>query len=334
MNKTYYIVGSLFAVIFSLLILPEAKGQGYGDRNKAGNGRYRISGRVILPDGKAAAGMKISMSGADFTNGSTQTDNEGKFLFDSIPAGNYTLSINGGNEFNSTNENITIARDTTPGQTFEVFINLNFNTKVNNSLFSNVPKESLEKYKKAVAENEKNNAKAALLLLEEAIKSYPKFAAAYNQAGLILLKHNELDKALIAFSNAVQIQPDYFNAKMNYGFTLLSMKDFQDSEKVMRNVIEQKNDVPIAHLYLGIALIGQGKTDEAESVLKQAISLKSGEDIAQAHKYLGGIYLKKKRNALAVSELQKYIELSPNAPDVDKIKTTIEDLKKQIKQKN
>ncbi len=330
-NKNYYILVFFFAVIFSLVNLPEIKGQGYGDRNRAGNGRFRITGKIILPNGKPAVGIKISMSGADFTNGSAQTDSEGKFLFDSIPAGNYTLSVDRSDEYSSASENLTIAMDTTPGQTFNVYISLVFSSRTkenNNPLFSKVPKASLEKYKQSLEKIEKNDSKAALSLLEEAIKLYPDFAAAYNQAGVILLKNNELDKALGAFSNAIQIQPDYFDAKMNYGFTLLSLKDFQDSEKVMQDVIKQKDDVPNAHLYLGIALSGLNKTDEAENAFRKSISLKGGENVAQAHKYLGRIYIKKNMKAEAISELQKYIELAPKASDVDKIKATIEDLKK------
>ena len=47
------------------------------------------------------------------------------------------------------------------------------------------------------------------------------------------------------------------------------------------------------------------------------------------HKYLGGIYMQKKQNKEAIVELQKYLDLLPKAPDADKIKATISDLKKK-----
>ena len=49
--------------------------QGIGDRNRAGStGKYSLQGKVYLPDGRPATDAKVSISGADFTNASTRTD--------------------------------------------------------------------------------------------------------------------------------------------------------------------------------------------------------------------------------------------------------------------
>jgi tetratricopeptide (TPR) repeat protein len=171
--------------------------------------------------------------------------------------------------------------------------------------------------------------KAALGQLDEALALYPEFALAHYEKGLLLFEQNEVDKALEAFVKAIQIKPDYLEAKLNFGIALLAKKDYEKAEMVFRDVLKQKSDSPAAHMNLGRALYALKKIDEAESELKQAISLKGGENLALAHRYLGGIYMQKKRNAEAAAELQKYLDLSPKAPDADKIKATIADLKKQ-----
>lgn len=336
-NFSYGAFFVLFAV-FSFCALPHADAQGFGDRNRiSGGGSYTINGKVMLPDGKPASGVRVSLSGADFTNPSTQTDNDGNFQFGSIPAGNYNVTVRGTNEYESENEPITIGRETPQGQNFNVMLYLRLpGTKKadkNNPLIAGVPKEALKKYQSAAESLKKNDTAAALAALDEAIAIHPNFALALNEKGILLMKQNQLDKALEVFSKAVQASPEFFEAKLNFGVALLQMKDFAKSETVFRDVLKLNNDAATAHLYLGISLLNQKNVDEAESELKKAISIKGGENLAMAHKYLGGIYWQKKQYAEAVKELEKYVELSPKAADVEKIKTTIADLKKQHKLK-
>jgi tetratricopeptide (TPR) repeat protein len=332
-NKWIFVL----AVVLSFWALPTANGQGYGDRNRADSGgKYNVQGRIVMPDGKPAVGVRVALSGADFTNGSTVTDNDGNFTFSNIPAGNYNITVKATSEYESDNEALTIARDTNFGQTFNISFFLRApgvkkskENPTNNPLLVNVPKEALKKYNNAAESVKKNDLKAALALLDEATTAYPDFALAYNEKGVLLLRQNELDKALEAFAKAIQVKPDYLDAKLNFGFTLLNQKDYSKAEVVLRDVLKEKSDSPAANMYLGIVLIGLKKIDEAEASFKKTISIKGGENMAQAHRYLGGIYIQKKNNTEAVAELEKYLQLAPKAPDAEKIKTTIADLKKK-----
>ncbi len=338
MKKSFsYTFIFVFAVILSFLALLDAKGQGYGDRNRAGgDGSFNIQGKIIMPDGKPAVSVRVSLSGADFTNGSTQTDNDGNFTFSNIPSGNYNISVKGSREYDSDNEALTIDKTMPPGQTLNVAFFLrppgvkkSELNPTNNPLLANIPKEALKKYNNAADSIRKNDLKAALAALDAAIGIHPDFALAYNDKGMLLLKQNEMDKALEAFVKAIQIKQDYFDAKFNFGFTLLSQRNYEKAEIVFRDVLQQRSEMPTVNMYLGIALIGLKKTDAAEESLKKAVSLKGGESLAQAHRYLGGIYMQKKKNAEAIAELEKYLQLTPKAADAEKIKATIENLKKQ-----
>lgn len=327
----------VFAAVLFFSGLTNVKGQGFGDRNRAGgDGSFNVQGRIVMPDGKPAVGVRVSMNGADFSNGSTQTDYDGNFNISNIPAGNYSIVVRGTAEYESDSESLTIERFAPPGQTFNVAFFLrpvgvkkSELNPTNNPLLADIPKEALKKHNSAAESMQKNDAKTALLRLDEAIALYPDFALAYNEKGMLLLRQNELDKALEAFLKAIQIKQDYFDAKLNFGFTLLSQRNYEQAEMVLRDLLQQKAEMPTLNMYLGIALIGLKKTDEAEKSFKKAVTLKGGENLAQAHKYLGGIYLQKKNNAEAIVELQKYVDLSPKAADAEKVRATIEDLKKQ-----
>lgn len=338
-NRTWFFA---VGVILSFWIAaPNADAQGYGDRNRAGgDGTYNIQGRIVMPDGRPATGVKVSMSGADFTNGSTTTDLDGNFTFSNVPAGNYNVTVKATTEYESENESLTIDRNTSFGQTFNLSFFLrppgvkkNALNPTNNPMLADVPKEALKKHKTAADSMAKNDLKAALAALDEAIALYPNFPLAYNEKGMILIKQNDLQKALEAFAKAIELKPDYFDAKLNFGFTLMNQKDYEKAEMVLRDVLQQRPDSVSANMYLGIVLLGLKKNDEAEIALKKVVSTKGGEGMAQAHRYLAGIYMAKKQNAEAAAELEKFLQLAPKAPDAEKLKGIIADLKKQAAQK-
>lgn len=336
MKKSYYTGAFVLTVMLSCWAFSPvtARAQGYGDRNSTGDGKLALQGKVFLPNGSPASGVTVSFSGTEFVSGTTRTDDSGNFRFSNLPPGNYTVTVRGTEAFETDTESIAMGKESSAGQSFTVVFNLRTKGAKKgdmsaNPFFAGVPKDALKKYQEAAESVKKNDLKAAVAALDAAIAIYPDFAFAHNEKGLLLVRQNELDKALEAYVRAIQIKPDYFDAKFNFGYALLNKKQYEQTEMVFRDLLKQKNDMPTAHMYLGIALAGLKKYDEAETELKQAISLKGGENLAQAHRYLAGIYMQKNRNAEAIAELQKYLDLSPKAADADKIKAIIEDLKKK-----
>ena len=328
---------SLFIFSFGLFVFaaPNVGAQGFGDRNRAGgDGSYEVTGRILLPSGEPAAGLRLSLSGADFTNGSSATDQDGEFRFSNVPAGNYYLNIKGvTGQFESENESIIIDRIAPSGQTFNRVIYLRApgvkkGDRPTNPMLANVPKEAVKKYNSAAERAKKKDLNAAVAQLDEAIALHPEFTLAYNEKGLLLLEQNENGKALEAFVKAIQLKPDYLEAKLNFGIALFANNDYEKAGMVFQDVIREKDTLVTAHFYLGRTMIKLNKVDEAEAELKKTLSMKGGENLAMAHRFLGGIYMQKKRNAEAAAELQKYLDLVPKAPDAEKLKSTIAELKK------
>jgi TolA-binding protein len=311
-------------------------GQGIGDRNRAGDseGKFTIQGRVVMPDGRPAAGVKVYIENADQPSQTYVTNVDGIFQTGSVRAGNFTISATVVG-IPTEREFLTIDRDTPAGRTFNVTLFLRAQGQKkgdfysNNPLFKEVPKPALDKFKKGIEKLEKNDAKAAAVLFDEAIAAYPNFAAAYYQKGSAHLKENDLDKALEAFVKAISFKPDYVEAKYSVGYTQYLKKNYEVAAAVFDDVLQQQADMPEANMYLGISLFNLKNIDAAEAGLKKAVAVKGGEKLALAHLYLGQIYAQKKKNAEAVTELEKYLELLPKAPNADKIKTAIADLKKQ-----
>ena len=80
--------------IFMCLGALAGYGQGIGDRNRSGDseGRFTITGRVYMPDGRPAANVKVDIDNTDGAK-SYYTNIDGTFQTGSIKAGNYTVSV-------------------------------------------------------------------------------------------------------------------------------------------------------------------------------------------------------------------------------------------------
>ena len=87
-------------------------------------------------------------------------------------------------------------------------------------------------------------------------------------------------------------------------------------------------------MYLGIALVRKrtaraednARYLEAERELQRAVTL-GGDQIVQAHYFLAGIYWRNGDYRRAADELETYLKLAPNAPDADKTRATIKELR-------
>lgn len=331
-------IGVVAIVIAALSVAVAA--QGIGDRNRpadGGNGRFGIQGRVILPNGRPAVGARVSVSGADMISGnvSSVTNQDGVFQVGSLSAGNYTIEVRVSGMPAET-ERLIIDRFARPGRTFNVVFNMRHeggspaeSSAAVSPLLKDVPKEAVDRFRRGQDRAQNNDYKGAIALFDEAVKLHPTFAAAYHEKGTAQLKTRDLDGALASFVKAIEVKQDYLEAKYSVGYTQFQRKNYEIAAAIFEDVLKQKRDIPEAHLFLGISLLNLKNYEAAETAFRTAVSVRDGESVALAHKYLAGIYIQKKRNAEAVTELQRYLELVPKAPDADRLKTTIEELKKK-----
>lgn len=324
----------MFILICLAICASSPYAQGIGDRNRpSGEGSYRIMGKVYLPDGTPAKGVSVTADSAAFSGGSARTDDDGAFVISGVAGGNYTVTarLKG---YQNESEAFTISKDTTNGQAFQLALHLRKageakSAAKTSSNFADVPPKALAKYEEAMALMTKDEWAKAVPLLDQALAAHPKFAAAHYEKGAAYLKLKELDKSREAFVQAITIKPDYLDAKYGYGLASFGKKDYAVAEAAFRDVLKEKSDMAEAHLNLGMSLYHLKSMDEAQAELQGAVTMKGGEKLALGHLYLGQILMQKKKNADAAVELQKYLDLAPNAPNTDKIRTVIADLKKQ-----
>jgi Tfp pilus assembly protein PilF len=333
-----------------LILLPLAVAHAQGGIDYSGTGGInKIQGRIYFPSGRRsdATAVKVTLDSTSSERLTLIADLNGSFTFQSLSPGSYTLTVDAGENYEIARESVLIegtgirsrtlssadlARANVP-RTFTVEVNLRPKHRaagprpgVINAALATVPKPAVELYEKALEAVRANDSKKAVELLKAAVSYYPEFAIALNELGVQYMNLGQPDKAVEAFRAALKIKPDDATARLNYGIALRDKKEPAEAEVQLRQAI-QKNDTSwVAHMYLGLALIDLHKYDEAEKELLRVLEI-GGDSLSLPHYYLGGIYWKRGNNKRAADELEKYLKLAPKAPDAERIRSTIKDLR-------
>ena len=333
-----------FVLIICVLVLPVAvSGQGNGRASTGTGGIHIIQGYVFFPSGRRAEGTIVvrlqPMNGGEIT---VIPDSSGAFVFNSLSPGNYSVVVNAGNDYEIARDSVYIDSDLnmsrggmripTTSRRYTVMIHLtekrNASVKagVINAALAEVPEKARKAFEKGLEHARAGESAKAVDSLKEAVTLYPKFPLALNELGVQYLKLGHKDKAIEALKEAVKLSPEAYGPRLNLGIALLEAKQFAEAEEQLREALKRNSSLPTGHMYLGLCLVRLSRYDEAEKELLLAIE-GSGNQLAMAQYYLGGIYWKKEEYPKAVDALEAYLKLTPNAPDAERVRATIKDLR-------
>lgn len=301
----------------------------------------KIEGRIQLPPGQRQdIPFRIRLSGERVGETSTTTDNDGRFFFRFLRPGRYTLTVDGGTLYQSVSQTVDVIelpsasamQGDLPSQTATVYIKLRPKASAEGGAatvsaeLAGVPQPAIEMYNTALKAAQDGDRKKAVEQLKGAIALHPQFVQAINGLGVQYMKLGELDKASEAFRSALKIEPEAFMLHLNYGMVLLQQKQYADADAELAHALKKGDASPTAHYYKGRALVGLQRYDDAERELQRVVAL-GGEEEGMAHRYLAGIYVERKDNARAASELEKYLKLVPKTKEAEQVREMIKQLR-------
>jgi tetratricopeptide (TPR) repeat protein len=329
-------------IILLLLIPVFVRGQGVASTGTGGS--HIIKGYVFFPSGRKADGsIQVKLQNSNSGEITVMADTNGSFTFQSLAAGNYTVVVNAGENYEIARESVVIESDLNPrsggsingtSRRYSIMITLQpklesgarAKASVINAALAEVPEEARRLYEKGLEFAGAGDTLKAIDNLRAAVSLYPRFPLALNELGVQYLKMGQPNRAIDALASASTLSPDAFVPKLNLGIALLETNRFTDAEKQLREALRLNQSVPTAHMYLGVTLAKLHNDQEAESELRQAIDSGSSQ-VGLAHKYLGGLYWKQHNYLRAADELETYLRLTPNAQDAERLRTTIKDLR-------
>ena len=337
----------LFIFLGMLLMSPSVNAQGSGKSATGTGGNHLIQGYVFFPSGRRAEGsIIVRLESLQYGELQVVPDSSGAFSFSALSPGNYTVVVNAGDEYEITREGVYIDTDLnlsrnrirlpTTTRRYTVMVHLKEKRKagvgkpgVVNAALASVPEKARKLYERGVEEARTEDSAKAANTLKEAVTLHPNFPLALNELGVQYLKLRQVNKAIDVLKEACKLDPEAVSARLNLGIALLEAKQFPPAEEQLREALKRNNNSVTGHMYLGIALVRQTKFDEAEKELLIAAQANAPQ-LSMANYYLGGIYWRKQDYPRAVEQLEKYLALTPNAPDAERVRATIKDFRSRI----
>ena len=324
----------LFLVLFSLLVVVRVTAQGIpqgaATTDTGFGGVNTISGMILSSTGQRIA-RRISVRLRTMTRGDqiSMTDDNGNFVFRGVPAGDFVVVIDKELDFEPFSQTVSVIQPRgMPPQTYYLSIRLTLKgradtrTGVLNAELANVPPRARAFYDKALEQAQAGNSKGAIEQLKQAISGYPNFMLAFNELGVQYMKLGELDKADEALGKALKLAPDSATPLLTHGILLTVMGKFNLAVSELQTALKQKDQSANGHLYLGQALANLGRFAEAEVHLARAVDL-GGDEMKDAHRFLGAIYLQRGDREKGVAEFETYLRLAPKAKDAEQVRQMI-----------
>lgn len=151
------------------------------------------------------------------------------------------------------------------------------------------------------------------------------------QVGFVAAEAGKNDEAVAAYEELTRMSPDNTEAWLSLADLYAGMGQNEKSEAAYQRVAEL--DPANAHqVFFNLGALMFNKPDRTDNETRQAITafrkaLEINPQYAQAHKQLAFALLNVGDRVGAKGELQKYVELSPDAPDVTHVRQMIETLK-------
>ena len=267
-----------------------------------------------------------------------------------LAPGSYTVVVNAGDEYEMTREDVFIDSDLNlsrmgvrlPANPRRYTVMVHLQPKatagagkpgVVNAALAAVPEKARKLYEKGIAAARNDDTARAAASLKEAVTLYPDFPLALNELGVQYLKLRQIDKAIDVLKEACKLDANSFASRLNLGIALLEAKHEKEAEEQLRESVKQNNNVPSAHMYLGIALLRLKNLDEAQKELEVATAVNASH-LSMANYYLAGIYWGKQDYVRAAEQLEKYLQFSPNAPDAERVRATIKELRTRTNHSN
>ena len=182
-----------------------------------------------------------------------------------------------------------------------------------------IPEKAREEYDRGIASLLKQDAAASLAHLNKAVQSFPGYYEAYYHMGVADIRLSHADKALEEFQKAIDLSSGrYAVAQFAYGLLLSNRGKPQEGERIIRAGLETDPDSAEGHFFLAMCLVAQNHLDEAEKSVNEALLRKP--NLADAYLVLSDIHADRNDYAAQLHDLDTFLKLAPNVPQVPKIR--------------
>jgi len=156
---------------------------------------------------------------------------------------------------------------------------------------------------------------AAVIRLEEALKSFPNSPPLWFALGLAHYKNQKYDKADDAFKHSLELNPTFAHALAYRGMILVQTGAAAEGITLYEKALQVDSKITVVHYLIADALLKQTDVDlpRVETHLKRAVE--SDATFTPARIALGKLFMRTGRWEKAAAEFERVIKLDTNLPD-------------------
>ena len=204
--------------------------------------------------------------------------------------------------------------------------------------------EALEAYEKAIVLNPnyaeawsgKGNALDKICKYDDAIKAFdkaielnPDYTEAWNNKGGVYYDQGKYGEAITALDKVIELDPLHANAWNNKGTALYSLNKYDEAVQAYDKAIEINPQYASAWDSKGNVFAQYGRYDEAIECYDESIRIDPQN--AKTWNDKGVFLYKQDRYDEALSALNKALELNPKLESAQKVKNSIEGMRRNLK---
>jgi tetratricopeptide (TPR) repeat protein len=207
-----------------------------------------------------------------------------------------------------------------------------------------VPKDARSAYQKGLEAEKNGKLSEASQDFEKAVKIYPKYASAWFRLGTVLQKQNENDAARVAYTQAVKVDNKFLPPYLSLSFLACEAQDWTEVLNLTGHILAQDPlnyahvpgyildldplDYAEAYFYNSLANYKLDRIADAEKSGLKAEHLDVRPRFPQLHLLLADIFTRKNDYETAISELQTYLDIVPQAKNADQVRAQVAQLEK------
>jgi outer membrane protein assembly factor BamD (BamD/ComL family) len=206
------------------------------------------------------------------------------------------------------------------------------------------PKDARKAYEKGLQAERNGKLADAHKYLETAVRLYPSSPNAWFQLGIVLQKENQTDAAHKAYTHATTLDTRFLPPYLSLASMAYETGDWAEVLSLTGHILDldplnhaaaagyildlDPFNYVAAYFYNAVANYKLNKVEDAERSALKAQHLDLRTRFPQLHLLLSEIFARKNNYAMAVSEIQNYLELAPYAPDADLVREQLAKLQK------
>jgi tetratricopeptide (TPR) repeat protein len=165
----------------------------------------------------------------------------------------------------------------------------------------------------------------ARVLYEKALAAVPDNPAIMKGIAQTYQGEGNKEKAIEILNRVKTLDPSDSENQIVLASLLLEKGDLDAGKAILDALPPETLKDPSVFINIGILFMNKKETDEARTYLTKAIEIDPGS--ADGYYYRGLALLQGKKNAEAKADLQKFLELKPDAPEAAEVKEILQSLK-------